>query len=395
MLEPATSELPTTHRTRPAPELVAAAVSALVVVAVVLASVVRGTGPTGPGGPMASGTPAPSGEASARPIDMALVTLLTEANGALNGLAAQLRGHVDAQAINAADTVDTMRTVGSQARTASDYARSLASEPDGGEVSRELLAGYGQLRATTATALEVSVSDPEGVRAAATTVIAALEIVPTLQGRLDAWVLTAGTPPTPPPSVAPSPSAPPSVAPPSPTPAPPASDDPSGAPPTPTPSAGGPVVNEQVDNPGFEDGVGPPWAFHLLGNAQAVLVPDTSGPAAGSTAARIDITAPGTGRSGISLSQPAISVAAGGRYEIRVDLRASQPRVVSLRLVSASGGTYGGDEVVVDGTWRTYVVEFTAPTNDQQAVLAIEVGQETATTWVDSVGFREIHSTIP
>ncbi len=218
-----------------------------------------------------------------------------------------------------------------------------------------------------------------------------------LQAELDALAL--GPPPTPvvspssaPPS-APASSAPPSSAPPpsseppaSVTPAPPVgSPPPSGGPIPPEPS---PAPGEQVANGGFETGVGPPWGLFVGLGGQASLAADTSAPAAGTTAAVVDITVGSPAYSGISLRQPGLRIEVGRHYLLTLWMRSETAREIRVRITSTAGNSYVARTATVGPAWAPITFPIIASGTDQNAVLAIDLGRSDVTTWLDSVSFR-------
>ena len=81
---------------------------------------------------------------------------------------------------------------------------------------------------------------------------------------------------------------------------------------------------------------------------------------AGSTSARVDITAGSTAYAGISLRQAGLSLEAGRQYVLTVSTRAAAPRDVRVRVASASGAQYFGRIVSVTPQWASQTFTFTA-----------------------------------
>jgi carbohydrate binding protein with CBM4/9 domain len=153
-----------------------------------------------------------------------------------------------------------------------------------------------------------------------------------------------------------------------------------------------PTGTDQVKNGGFESGVGAPWGLFVGPAAAATLAADTTSAGAGSTSARVDITAGSTAYAGISLRQAGLSLEAGRQYVLTVSTRAAAPRDVRVRVASASGAQYFGRIVSVTPQWASQTFAFTASVGDQAAVLELDLGRADDTTWFDGVSFRAVGS---
>jgi hypothetical protein len=58
--------------------------------------------------------------------------------------------------------------------------------------------------------------------------------------------------------------------------------------------------------------------------------------------------------------------------------------------MGAGGGQYSGTIVSATTPWTTQPFVFTAGVGDPNAVLEIDLGQDDATVWVDSVSLRPL-----
>jgi hypothetical protein len=154
--------------------------------------------------------------------------------------------------------------------------------------------------------------------------------------------------------------------------------------PTPRPPAG------SIQNGGFEEGRTEPWLLVTVQGAAATLALDGQLPAYGATSARVVVTAGGDARAGISLRQGGLVVTTGTRYAVRLRLRAAELREVRIR-VSAPGDATLATRLVIAGTaWAETTFEFTALVTTTEAIVAIDLGRSTVTTWVDEVSLTPI-----
>ena len=154
---------------------------------------------------------------------------------------------------------------------------------------------------------------------------------------------------------------------------------------TPEPSA---APGEQVDNGGFEAGVGPPWALFAAPGATATLTPDPVAPYAGATSAKVDIGIGSAAYSGISLRQPGMQLEAGRQYTLSLWVRAETPRELRVRIGSTAGASYLARTVQASATWTPVVFPFVASGTDANANLEIDLGRSDVTIWIDTVSFR-------
>ena len=357
------------------PEVAGALVS-LAVVAVVLigGSLGSASPPTASPRPSAS----PSFAASTAPphiVDAALVNLLATVNDQLGAGGERLAERARVVPFPTADVATLIRELNATARSALELIPQLERQPGAIPLADRLSAFYDGIRTTATAGLQGSVTNAAAYRRTAAELAVTLEALPGLQADLQALLLLplASVPPVASPS--PSDSAGPS-----------ASDEPPATPTTdPTPPVGGPDL---VTGGGFEGGVGSPWMLVLDPGVNAQLAADADRFASAPIAARISISTPTTSRGAIMLRQAGMPIDAGASYVMRVALAASEPREVVLRVASTDGVTYGARIVVATAAWTIYELQFSAPIGDPSAVLEIELGRSTATTWIDDVSLR-------
>ncbi len=158
---------------------------------------------------------------------------------------------------------------------------------------------------------------------------------------------------------------------------------------SPGPSGGGgPPAGEQIENGGFESGVGAPWRLSLADGALATLRSVTTLPAAGSRAARIEILTATEARGAVSFRQAGLELEAGRAYVVAIAVRATADREVRVRIASATGEAYASRIVDAGIAWNAETWAFTAPVTDRAAVLEIDLGRSMEAVWIDGVSFR-------
>ncbi len=375
----------------PGPEGVAGTLVALIAIALVIGTAVPAT--VVDKGPGSSADASSSRSAGSAP---AVTPIVDVANVALaEGLGSRLAADRVALALAIADkrTFDATRTLEALRQVNADLValivpadrlyRNQATAESGGR----LLGFCNDLRNTI---LPVLVTSPVPTQQlyldTSTTVVARLATLPPLlEGlRQEAHL----------PSVTPTGSSmPPSTAPsstPSPTLAPTATATPSGGSgASPAPRLG---PNMLVDS-GFESGVGYPWTLTLGSGAAAVIVADTAVHASGTTSARVDIGTATEERAGVAVLQANLSLTAGRNYEISAWIQARSSREVRLRLVSATGQTYGAQVFVVGPRFAQAVMDVAPLIDDPSAVLEFDLGRSNVTTWIDDVVVAEVAPT--
>lgn len=287
--------------------------------------------------------------------------------------------------------VATIRSINGTARLGADVAAALGRSAGSRAVGEDLEAFHRSVVSAASEALATSITSTTAYRQAAARVLEALEPTEALRQRLVALIAEAQatpgssatpsaaiTPSDPAPSPSPTVSAPPPTPPPATPTAPPPS--PSAVPASPPPSVG------QVRNPGFESADAAPWTLVVSAPAMATLAIDSTAVAyEGQRSARVDIGVAADARTAVSLRQGGILVAQGHRYVCRIALRASSPREVRVRVANSSGATYGTRLVTIGTVWSVVEFDFGSFVEDPAAVIEIDLGRSTATTWIDDV----------
>ncbi|MCJ7710943.1 MAG: carbohydrate binding domain-containing protein, partial [Chloroflexi bacterium] len=142
-------------------------------------------------------------------------------------------------------------------------------------------------------------------------------------------------------------------------------------------------------NGGFEGSIDP-WQIGTAAGAVAIWALDASNPAVGATSLRVTITSGSPSRAGISVRQLGVHVRPGVRYRLSIRVRAETGRQVRLSVGSTSRGTYASILGVAGTGWADVALEFLAIAGDDRAVVAIDLGRDTATTWIDEVVFTRV-----
>jgi hypothetical protein len=373
----------------PAPEIVGGAL-AVIVLAVVGTSVLAG------GGRPAVSEPPPSQVASSAPlvptvapiVDPAVVSLLGALNAELVTGADSLQRELDRASLRTADVNALIRQLNQKVGYGSDVVRQLGGALGVDEPGGKLAAVYDAIAASATDTLGASINNAAAYRIGAGALIKLIDRIPPLQQALEDLLAA-------PPSIAPSASPP--VATPSPPP-PSATPSPAPATATPVPStakpsgsasvAPTPAGDEQIVNGGFESALGPPWQLLVGGGADATMTTDTVNPGSGKTSARIDIVASSTAYGGISLQQAGIDLEAGRLYTLALTTRGASDRDLRIQISSTNDAAYLTRLVTVGVAWAPSTFTFTAPVTDPNAVLQIELGRSTVTTWIDAVSLR-------
>ncbi len=382
---------------RPGPELVASLL-AVVIVAVVGASVLAGgpatpqNGPSLP--PRTSSTPV---VAEATPIvDPSVVDLLRSLNQQLADHGRALRESLTGS-FRTSDVAATIRQVNATVQVATDSVSALRGALGEDEAGGRLTVLYQALAQSAETALGASLENTNAYRIGAGVLVELIADLPALQAELDALARApVGTPAsTPSVPASPTPSVPASPTPPPATPTPPpatASPSPSVVPPS---SPAPPVPGDQIVNGGFESGVGTPWALQVAPGAAATVAADVTAPASGKTAARIDISFGSPAYTGISLVQPGLRMDAGAQYTISIAVRAAATRDIRVRIAAADGASYLTRLATATTTWTTQSFTFIAPVSDGAAVLQIDFGRSGASVWLDTISFAPLGAPAP
>jgi carbohydrate binding protein with CBM4/9 domain len=376
-------ERPIQGRRAPAPEIVGTAL-AVIMLAVIGTSVLAGaTGqiPVGPS-PSPGATRSPIVLATRPPVDPLVVDLLRALNQRLVSDSLSLQRELDRPNLRAAEVVSLIRQINAAVLFGTDRVSALGGYTGPDEPGGQLAALYDGITASATQTLDNSVRNETAYRAGGGVLVKLIDEVPALQAALEALLVAppASAAPTPTPSA----SAPPS------TPTPTESTSSPSAPPSAPPSSAPPtaVADEQIENGDFEAGVGAPWALLVVPGSSATVTADASAPASGKTAARVDITSGSDAYGGISMRQAGLQLVTGGRYTIGLSARAAADREIRVRIASTDGSTYLTRLSPVGVAWTGSAFTFIATVTDPNAVLEVDFGRSTVTTWIDAVSFR-------
>jgi hypothetical protein len=359
---------------RISPELVAAVLSLIVVVALFGVRAPSGSA----GGPGASQTPTPSVGPTASDALPALVRSALETIVVINQrLAAggqDLERELARTAPRAPEIAVVLPRLTAMVTGAAQPVTVLVADPTTATLGSRLDTIYGTMADLIRAAQRESVQNAAAYVKAGKAVAALIRELEPLTAR--ARAILAGRIESPVPS-------PTSSATPAPTASVPASSGPlpstSTRSPAPSVIEGGLIVNG-----GFEEGI-QPWVLELVPPAAGTLVVDTAGPGAGTASARVDISTGTDARSGISLVQSGISLRAGQTYTVRLLVRATEARDLRIRLAATNGDAYVARILPVSTSWTTISFTFDVLVDDSAAVFGIDLGRSTATTWIDAV----------
>jgi hypothetical protein len=373
----------------------------VVVLVIVLSAGMAGgrstpTGSARTAGPSGSATPA---VATVEPlVDPQVVALLGEVNLRLGDAAAGLRDEVDRSALRVDNVRDLVVQVSTNVAIGADQVTNLGGALGDDEPGGRLAALYGQIRVEVDRTLDNALSNEVAYEAGGRALIELIGQLPPLQEALEALLLAPASPSPSPASPGPSASA---SSPPAASPSPPASSEPS---PSASPSGaiasgspspfvpGGPepppAPDEQIENGGFEDREDVSWALLRAPGANAALTLDPELPATGSLSARVDITTGSDAFAGIALRQTGLQLEAGRNYTLTLNVRSTEPREIRIRVMPAFGGSYVTRTEIATSEWTPLSFSFPTPVTDPNAVLEIQLGRSTATTWIDTVSFR-------
>lgn len=359
---------------RISPEIVAGLLSLIVLVAVIgVRSPAASTGtPGASGSPTASPQPTPS-DALPPVVRSALETVIV-VNGRLAASGQDLEGELGRPTPGAPEIAVLLPPITAQITGVAQAVTVLVADPATATLGSKLDTAYGTIVDLIRAAQRASVQNVAAYVKAGKDVAAQIRELAPLTAR--ARAILAGTLESPSP-------APTSSASSAPTGSPSGSGGPApsraGGSPTASPIEGGLIVD-----PGFEDGLGP-WSLELVPPGAATLALDPADPGSGKSAARIDIATGTDARSGISLVQSGIGLRAGQTYTVRLLARAAQPRDLRIRLSATNGDAYVARIFPVGTTWGSISFTFDVLVDDSNAVLGIDLGRSTETTWLDAV----------
>ncbi|MEO8228394.1 MAG: carbohydrate binding domain-containing protein [Chloroflexota bacterium] len=395
-----------------APEGVAAVV-AIAVVAALLTVRLAGLGATGQAPtPRPTETASPGPTAPAPLFDRVAVNTVLGVNQRLLDYGRSIQVELEKPPISTTNVRQTMVQMNVQLLAGLPAVTRLLDSPATALVGADLGAVYEELRAEIALATAVKLADEPAWRAAATAVVKSLNALPSIDLRLEA--IRAGladpagpvppsVPPTLAPTASPAPSAspvatPPPTAPPTTQPTAPPPPGSSGQPsfaPTPSPPLAEP---NQLENPGFETGVGSPWVLIRASvNAQGTVGADTTTPHSGKVSARIDVTATDGIPQSIYLKQDGVTIEQGATYRISIALRSSAARQIRLRVTSATAPdrTYVSLAPLVGPTWAVQTWDVPTFVGGSGLVFRIEVGQVDGSVWIDDVSIARVSPFAP
>lgn len=364
-----------------APELVAAALSAAVIVAL-SAGLLSAGSPPRTEQPGSSATPSATARPDATPaIDDAAIDALLEIDSRLAADRVSLQAELSGRSVDAGRVAGILRSVNADLIAAAIPAGRLERQAISAAVGTRLATFYSDLQKVIANALVNSVNNTPAYVAAANATIKALAELPALDALLTSLRAVR---PSPPASPSTAPSGPARSSPPS------ASIAPTPAPTT-NPSAGAsPAGPNAIIDPGFEAGAGPPWELVVSGTGSATLTADAAVHETGASSARIDITDAGVERAAVALRQGGLSIVAGSRYVGSIAVRAASPREVRLRIASAAGDTYATRLFTVGTDWQVLTIDSTVFATDLDAYLEVDLGRFAVTTWLDDASFSQL-----
>jgi hypothetical protein len=365
------------------PESIGAILVAAIAVVLISTQVVAGPAIVARGSPSPAPSASQSGAGPTIPpiIRSALATALV-VNERLAAHADTLTAAVAAAKPAAEDIATILRAINTEMTVGNEAANRLIVEPATAPVGVALVDFYGSVAGRNAETLGTSIRNTAAYVAGGRATIKLLDQLPALNDQIKAALENELSPSPQLPSASPSPprSVPPSVAP---TQRPTPTAPPTGSPPSPPPGGSG-----LVPNGGFEDGL-TGWSLYVLPPAVATSSVEAGAGVNKSAAARVDIAAGSDSRSGVSLAAGAIGLRQGTTYTLQVSLRAASPRDVRIRLTGQGGLTYAARVYPVGTAWSVVTFDVDQLVTDPNAQLAIDLGRETPTIWVDNVAIRE------
>ncbi len=338
------------------PEIVGGAVSAAVVVAIVITSLRPVPAPV-TSFAVPSPSASPNGEASALdavPVAIEIVGRLGDQRNALLAL-------LSASPVRADRIAEILGKMPADVSSLAVAGSRLSHDPTTADVGQPLAALAGRVQGILSRTLPFSPSaEPKRYRSAAADLVPLFDDLATLMPRLQLMVAVAESP------------------------RPSASSGavfgPSGSP----TSSARPTGPNQLANPGFETGVGPPWQLLLGASGAATLTTDRTSPFEGAASARMDIASATDERSGVAVVQGDLALAAARQYTCRIAVRAAAAREIVVRVVTSAGLTYGTRLFEAGPTWTTVTFDFTPLTSAPIASFEVDLGRSTATTWLDA-----------
>ena len=135
----------------------------------------------------------------------------------------------------------------------------------------------------------------------------------------------------------------------------------------------------------------------MIDPAQATTVADSVNPGGGRVSARIDVAAPSNRQIDVSEQQAGLTIEAGAYYRITLSARGTAIRDIRIRIIGADGQLLGnGSKVFEIGTaWAPYSFDMTSFAPATNASIAIDVGGNGGSVWLDDVSVGRIPSNAP
>jgi len=337
------------------PEVVGGALSAAVVVAIIITSLLR----PGPAPATSFAVPSPSASPYEQASALDAVPVVIEIAGRLRDQRNALLALLSASPFRANGIAEILRQMPADVSSLAAAGSRLSSDPTTADVGQALAALAGRVQGILSKTLPFSPSaEPARYRSAAADLVPLFDDLTALMPRLQLLVAVAESP---------RPSA--------------SSGAVFGPSESPTTSPTGP---NELANPGFETGVGPPWQLLLGASGAATLTGDRTSAFEGAASARMDIASATEERSGVAVVQGDLALAAARQYTCGIAVRAAAAREIVVRVVTSAGLTYGTRLFEAGPTWTTVTFDFTPLTSAPVASFEVDLGRSTATTWLDA-----------
>lgn len=368
---------PAPGRVRPAPELLAGVVAAVIWVTLGV-SLLASSGAAAPRStPVPIATSAPTAQASAT-IEGGLVVLIRSSDARLAEQGRILDDLLAAESLDVPQVAAAVRQVNSTATFAIGILDRLAAEPGGEAIARPLRTAYEAVRSEAESILALALANESGYRSGATKLVKLIAALP------DIDALLAATTPTPTPSDSPGSTATPaatSTSEATATPAATATPEPTA---TPIATPGPSMAGNLLVNPGFESGPAP-WELVLGVGASGTFTVTGQGTASGSSAGEITLTGGSGPWSAASLRQGGLRLDNGTLYHVIVTARAAAPRDIRVRVTTPAGAVIASRILSIGTTWAPVGFDLTAIGTVIDARLVIETGVVDGTVWLDDL----------
>ena len=359
----------------PGPNWIAAALSMLVVLAFLVRAIQPSAAAPGTSPSQSPAETTPPTLQPTHPVDTTAVEVCRAVDRRLAEAGLQLSDLTNASDLDVPAIQTVLRGMNPQLLLGIDAARQLQSRTLSATSGTQLGHLYEDLRATIEEALKASVRNDAAYLAASQAVLERLRDLPALDEAAAALQLA-----TPPPSLGPT------VGPRSSASSSPVATPSPSIPPSPSPSTvptARPGAN-LLANGGFEDSV-EPWRIETGNGGSAVAELDPALPESGLTSLRVTINAGSASWQGVSIRQPDVEILPLTRYRLTIHARAAGNRDLRLGVLSPSGAAYASTIGAIGSAWSTVTLEFVAIAGDERAVVAIDLGRDVTTTWLDDV----------